>query len=376
MTAPSDNQRTGDPRRGGRARAWIAAAALGLLVLPVPAARTAGAGQARDVDILELSPEIARFLVRRVSPRQSAKAQVYALIDAVFGKKGLDITYESTATRTAIETFKERSGNCLSFTILFVAMARHLGLDAYFEEVDEVISWDRRGEVVVRNLHMVVEVEYDNGHHLVDFLPEAEKRYRSVKRISDTRALAHYHNNLGVDALASGDVEQALRAFSDALATDGKFGYAWTNLGVAQRRAGDFEAAEQSHLKALELDHNEPAALANLASLYLAQGFADKAAPLKRRVDDHLERNPFHHYRQGLASVRGGDFATAIRRFRDAARRMPEESEFHAALADALARSGEPEKARKSLEKALELAEDAQEKERLRQELAALQMQL
>ncbi len=343
---------------------------LGLLAMPASAARKAGAAKAADVDILALSPDIARFLVRRVSPRQSPKAQVYALIDAVFGKKGLDITYESTATRTAIETFEAGTGNCLSFTILFVAMARHIGLDAYFEEVDQVISWDRRGEIVVRNLHMVVEVEYDNGYHLVDFLPEAEKRYRSVKRISDTRALAHYHNNLGVDALASGDVEGALQSFNLSLEVDGKFGYAWTNLGVAQRRAGDLEAAERSHQRALELDTNEPAALANLASLYLAQGFTDKAAPLQRRVDDHLERNPFHHYRQGTASARAGDLDEAIRRFRDAARRMPQEFEFHAALGDALVRSGAPEKARKSLEKALDLTESAEERARLKAELA------
>ena len=345
---------------------------LGLLALPAPAARTSRDAEAQDVDILALNPEMARFLVRRVSPRQSPKAQVYDLIDAVFGKKGLDITYDSKATRTAIETFETGSGNCLSFTILFVAMARHLGLDAYFEEVDEVISWDRRGEVVVRNLHMVVEVEIENGHQRVDFLPEAEKRYRSVKRISDTRALAHYHNNLGVDALAAGDGERALRSFNRALEADAGFGYAWTNLGVAQRRAGDFEASELSHRRALELDQNEPAALANLASLYLAQGLADKAAPLQRRVDAHLERNPFHHYRQGLASARNGELGTAIQRFREAIRRMPGESEFHAALGDVLARSGEPEKARKSLEKALVLAAGEDEKRRLEAELAAL----
>ncbi len=355
---------------------WLTAVVIALLALPAPAARKAGSRDARDLDILELSPEMARFLVRRVSPRQSPKAQVYALIDAVFGKKGLNITYDSTATRTAIETFEAKSGNCMSFTIMFVAMARHLGLDAYFEEVDEVISWDRRGEIVVRNLHMVVEVEFDNGYQIVDFLPEAEKRYRSIKRIGDMRALAHYYNNLGVDAMAAGDLEQARRAFSDALEADGRFGYAWTNLGVAQRRLGEVEAAEQSHLKALEIDRNEPAALANLASLYLGQGFADKAAPLQRQVDDHLERNPFHHYRQGTASLRDGDLDTAIRRFRDAARRMPEEAEFHAALGEALARSGDPEKARKSLQKALGLTEDEADKERLRAELADLAAEL
>ena len=372
MTAGLDSGSGG--LRRGVARQWIVAVALGLLAVPASAARSAGVSDGADVDILALNREMADFLVRHVSTRQTSEAQVFALMDAIFGKKkkGLGISYDSTATRTAIETFKARSGNCLSFTVLFVAMARHLGLNAYFEEVDQVISWDRRGEVIVRNLHMVVEVEIENGHQMVDFLPEAEKRYHIVRRISDTRALAHYHNNLGVDALASGDARRALRSFHHALGADPTFGYAWTNLGVAQRRVGDVEAAERSHQKALELDHNEPAALANLASLYLAQGFADKAAPLQRKVDAHLERNPFHHYRQGTVSLRGGDLAGAIRSFREAARRMPEEAEFHAALGGALTRTGETERARKSLERALDLSDDAQEKARLEEELAAL----
>jgi len=204
------------------------------------------------VDILELDKDIASFLVRHVSPRQNPSQQVADLMDAVFGKKGLRIKYDSNATLTATGTFEARAGNCMSFTILFVAMARHIGLDAYFKEVSEVISWDRRGEVIVRNQHMIVEVEIENGHKVVDFLPEAEKRYRAVRRISDERALAHYYNNLGVEALAVNEPQRALRFFDLALGADEGFGYGWTNAGVAHRRAGDFEAAEKNHLKALE----------------------------------------------------------------------------------------------------------------------------
>ncbi len=364
-----DTENAGRRRRGAAAR-WIAASLLVLLALPAGAARK---DRDADVDILALDQEMANFLIRHVSPKKDPSDRVHALMDAVFARKGLGIRYNSTATRTAIETFRARSGNCLSFTILFVAMARHLGLDAYFEEVDEVISWDRRGEVIVRNLHMVVEVELENARQKVDFLPEAEKRYRRVIRISDQRALAHYHNNLGVDALAAADPEGALAGFRRALEADETFGYAWTNLGVAQRRLGDFEAAESSHRRALEIDRNEPAALSNLASLYLAQGLREQAAPLKRQVEDHLERNPFHHYRQGLAHVRAGDLDAAIERFRDAARRMPEEPEFHAALGDVLAQSGEVEQARKSLERALEHTESEDEKRRLREQLAGLE---
>ena len=349
---------------------WLAGLLLGVLALQA-AASVRARSVVSEVDILELNAEMAEFLVRHVSPKQSPESRVSALMNAVFGKKGLDITYDSTATLTAVETFEAGHGNCLSFTVLFVALARHLGLDAYFEEIGEVVSWDRRGEIVVRNQHMVVEIEVENGRRRVDFLPEASKRYRSIRRISDRRALAHYYNNLGVDALTAGDVRAALAHFEAALSADETFTQAWSNIGAAHRRNGDFDAAERSHLRALEIAPNESAALTNLTSLYLAYGLQAKAEPLLRRVDSALARNPFHHYRQGLASVRAGSWQEAARNFREAIRRMPEESEFHAALGDALRRSGELAKAREAFERALALCADEQERQRLQGELAS-----
>ncbi len=360
------------PRMGRtRLRSWTAAVLMVLVTLPALATRKAIDLETQD--ILELTPKMARFLVRHVSPRQDSSDQVTALMDALFGRKGLGITYESTATLTAAETFETGRGNCLSFTILFVALARHLGLNAYFEEVGEVISWDRRGEVLVRNQHMIVEVEIENARQQVDFLSEARQRYRSVRRIDDQRALAHYYNNLGVDALAAGEVETSLIYLEQALRADESFGYAWTNKGVAQRRQGDFEAAEASHLRALEIDRSESAALTNLASLYLAIGELEKAQPLLRRVEDDLDRNPFHHFRQGMAHARNGASEAAIKQLKEAIRRMPEEPEFHVALADVLSDAGESQKAIASLRKALALTEDEEERQQLEAEIKALE---
>ncbi|MEM7581793.1 MAG: tetratricopeptide repeat protein [Acidobacteriota bacterium] len=351
----------------------LAVCLIGLLAWPVdPAGATHKPVDSKPLDILELTPRMARFLVRHVSPRQNPSDQVTALMDALFGRKGLSITYDSNATLTAAETFESGRGNCLSFTILFVALARHIGLDAYFEEVGEVISWDRRGNVVVRNQHMIVEIEVENGRQQVDFLPEARQRYRAVRRISDQRALAHYYNNLGVDALAAGDVDGSLALLDQALAADGELSYAWTNKGVALRQQGDFEGAEASHLRALEIDRSESAARTNLASLYLAIGQQDKAKPLLRRVKDDLDRNPFHHFRKGLTHARAGETPQALRHLREAIRRMPDEPEFHIALADALSDAGEPAKAVESLQRALELTEDEAARSELQQEIEDL----
>ncbi len=323
-------------------------------------------------DILALNPEMARFLVERIGYKQVRYARLQALLDAIFGKKGLDITYGNTRTKTAIETFETQSGNCLSFTLLFVAMARHLGLDAYFQEVTEVMSWDQKGELMISNKHMFAEVEIDNGVTRVDFLRGEQKRYRKTRRISDRRALAHFFNNIGAEKLTDGETELAVELFEKAIAADDSFSPALVNLGVAQRRAGAFDLAEQSFLAALEVDAAEHAAASNLAGLYLSRGREADAAPLLRRVDDYLLQNPFHHFRLGLQTAEAGKPHDAIRHVKEAIRRMPRDSEFHVTLADLYLEVDDTANAVETLEKAVRLTDDESRKSELNRRLEGL----
>ncbi len=325
-----------------------------------------------DVDPLKLTPKMAHFLVEKVGGRQGRALRLNALIDAIFTKDGLDISYGETATRTAVETFEERNGNCLSFTFLFVAMARHLGFDAYFTEVAEVLSWDQRGDILVVHKHMFATVEMDNGTVRVDFPPGAETRYRAMRRISDRRAVAHYYNNLGADLLTAGDAAAAAPYLEKALATDRTLTLALVNLGVARRQLGDPAAAEASYLRALEIDRREASAASNLASLYLGQGRTEEAQTYLRRVQSHLKRNPFHYFRQGMLAAERGDAESAIRSLRQAVDRMPGDSGFHAALADAYLLAGDREKARASLRRAARVAKDPRQRSEMEDRLAAL----
>lgn len=323
-------------------------------------------------DILALNPEIAQFLVERIGFKRVRYARLQTLLDAIFGKKGLDITYGNTRTKTAIETFETKSGNCLSFTLLFVGMARHLGLDAYFQEVTEVMSWDQKGELVISNKHMFAEVEIDNGVTRVDFLRGEQKLYRKVRRISDRRALAHFFNNIGAEQLTDGKIETAVAFFNKAIEADNNFSPALVNLGVAQRKAGDLELAEQSFQQALEIDPSEFSAASNLASLYLSRGRNADAAPLLRRVDEYLLSNPFHHFRLGMQTAEAGKPHEAIRHIKEAIRRMPKDSEFHVTLADLYLQIEDTRKAMENLELAVRLAKDEERKLELSRRLDIL----
>jgi tetratricopeptide (TPR) repeat protein len=355
-------------------RTLAAAVALGLLLVAprAPAAAAAATAIPTESEILALSPEMGRFLARRIKPGLVRQARLQTLLDVIFGAEGLGITYGNTRTRTAVETFRERSGNCLSFTLMFVSMARHLGLNAYFREVDEVTSWDQRGNVVVTGRHMFAEVEADNGLIQVDFLPGTGKLYRSTRRIATPRVYAHFYSNLGVERLAEGGAADAIALFERALAHDERFSQALVNLGVAYRRLGDTERAEASFQQALEADPGEMAAATNLAALYLAQGLQSEAEPWLDRVARYLRRNPFYHFRKGLRAEKEEDWEAAMGHLREAIRRQPGEAFFHVELARLQARTGRARQARAGLERALELADGEAERQRIRSLLTEL----
>ena len=350
----------------------VLAALLAALMLVAGALPAAGRGPRKEPDILAMSPEMGRFLARRIKPGQVRSLRLRALLDAIFGADGLRISYGNSRTRTAIETFEERSGNCLSFTLMFVAMARHLGLNAYFQEVEEVTSWDQRGGVVVTERHMFAEVESDNGVVRVDFLPAGAKVYRATRRVDTQRVYAHYYSNLGVEKLTDGKPAAAIVLLERALAHDSGFSPAMVNLGVAYRRAGEPKRAEESFRLALEVDRRQMAALSNLAALYLAQGRRAEAEPLLERVAGHLRRNPFYHFRQGLLAGREERWEAAIGHVREAIRRRQREAIFHYELAQLQLRLGRQPQARSSLERALHLADGDDERQRIQALLSEL----
>ena len=318
-----------------------------------------------EADIFGLGPELESFIDARVRRNQPRSARLRNLLDAVFGKDGLGISYGALETKTPSETFATRSGNCLSFTILFVALARHVGLQAHFQEVSEILSWDRRGDVAVINRHMFAEVETADGTARVDFLPGVEKRYRSVRRVGERRVLAHYYSNVGAEALTAAELDRALELFARALEADDKLAAAWVNRGVALRRLGRLEEAEASYRRALEIDPNEISASSNLASLYRASGRDRQAGPFLKKVQRYQERNPFYHFRQAVEAVDRGQLRLAQRTLRRAIRLMPEEAMFRAELGRVRLRLGRPRQALRSFRKAVELADDEAQRARL-----------
>lgn len=309
-----------------------------------------------DAEILRLSPEMTAFLDRYVDRDANDYLQLHELIYAVIGDGTFGLTY-TDQTQTAAETFRERRGNCLSFTNLFVSMARDVGLRVSYQEVEIPPDWTMNDGTFTLNRHVNVHVDLGMaGGHVVDFNIGDFRSSYDRRIISDERALAHFFNNKGIEALQNGETGTAFANLRHALTRDPEFAPAWSNLGTLYRRQRLWNHAEASYLQALAVNRNEYVAMSNLASLYRDRGDAERAARFEKRASLHRMRNPY--YRFGLArdAFRNGDFDGAIGHLRYAVRRKPQEESFHFLLGLSYLQKGDAKRARRWLDKAEELA--------------------
>jgi tetratricopeptide (TPR) repeat protein len=309
-----------------------------------------------DAALLGVSPEMQQFtdVHARSGTNQAARAWMlaYASLDPYL----LDFEYDPLVTLPADEAFRARRGNCLTFSNMFVAMARAAGLNAWYQEVRVPPKWSAVNETLLVSKHVNAVVEEHGQRFVIDVSRRKSTSGEQTRRLSDREAAAQYYNNLGVDALVAGNLPLAYAHFAKALETLPGQAYLWSNLGVVLRRNGQNADAILAYSMALEDEHDHAVALNNLYSLYSELGNLEAAARLERRVESNRRKNPY--YLHHLAEL-----ANEERRWSDAIELLdraididPNEYRFYYTLAQAQFHAGQVDTARASLDRARELA--------------------
>ena len=315
--------------------------------------------------MLALSDEMRQFLRKNVNPGATDVFKLHQLIDAIMGKKTFGLEYDEN-TRTAAETFHLQLGNCLSFSTMFVSLARGAGLKAEFQLVDIPPDWSMRKDVFVLNRHVNVSVYLGaGGVHVVDFNIGNFKSTYDVEIVSDKRAIAHFFNNLGVERMQDGETVAAVAFFRSAIIDgDGRFSPPWTNLGTLYRRSDHFRHAEAAYFQALKADKRDTVAMSNLVGLYEKMGNLEKAETYNKRVDEHRMRNPYLRFSLAREAFFDRDYDTAIDHLKHAIRRHKNDDEFYFLLGLSYLMRGDEQEARRWTAKAEKVAEDDDQKQR------------
>lgn len=307
-------------------------------------------------EVLEVSPEMRDFLDAHVTRAAGRALRLRELAYAIIHDRAFKLEYDET-TRTASGTFHTRRGNCLSFSSMFVAMARQVGLDARYQEVDIPPDWSLRNDVFILNRHVNVLVDLRlEGQRVVDFNMEDFRASYDRRTISDARARAHFYNNMAVERMQGDDVTSALLYFRKAIHDDPRFSPAWTNLGILYLRQGRPAYAEAAYLEALKADGRDLVAMSNLASLYERRGDRKRAAAYRKRVIDHRQHNPYYRFQLARQAFAAHDYDTAIGHLKYAIRMKKSEEQFCFLLGLSYVRKGDEEAGRHWLSRAEEMA--------------------
>ena len=278
-------------------------------------------------ELLTLDDDMRDFVATYAGKRSSQRQRLVNLHQSVKSPAILDMQYDPFAEGGAEETFHRGSANCLSYANMFVALAREAGLDASYQWVEVRPQWSRMGERVAVRLHVNVLVKTRAGDRfMVDIDPLSSNEITGSRVLSDQDAAALYHSNIAMGALAEEQLDTAWIQAVRALQLSPGTGHLWVNLGAIYRVAEQYEDAERSYFRALQINQFDRSATNNLVVLYEYLGREEDHAYWSDRSRRYRDRNPYYHSWLGDLAGEADDWPLALGHYQRAVKLMPEDS--------------------------------------------------
>ena len=329
-------------------------------------------GEAVDVSdirtdgIMALDDDLRDYVISKVNGDPQARSRLRKLIRGMIDDGLLTMDYDANRTHTAIETFETRQGNCLSFSILFAALAREANLDVTFQMVDIPPSFRADGEMVILNNHINVRVKGVRrdinfaGDYVVDFNTAEYNGNYDTRKVDDNYAVALYFSNVAVESMQAGDSEKAFRFLRKGIETDPAIAGIWVNLGVMYSRNQHYNLAVRAYQQALSIQPSNKSALVNLASALHHLGREEESAHYAKKVAYYRNRHPYYHYYQAQAAYQDSRLEDALAYLADAIKLKRDEHQFYFLRGLVHQQMKEYDLAAKDYEQARDTAETAQ----------------
>ena len=278
-------------------------------------------------DLLATTPAMNDWVRTYGGNRTNEKQRLVNLHQSVKSESMLGMQYDPFGDGTASEVFHRRTANCLAYANFFVAMAREAGLNARYQWLEVRPQWTRMGERVAVRLHVnVLVITRDGQQYMVDIDPLESRDITGSRTLKDADGAALYHNNIAMTALAEEDLETAWLNGAKALQLSPGMGHLWVNMGAIYRMSDQYDAAEKSYFRALQLDSQDRSAMNNLVVLYDKMGREEEHSYWVERVERYRTSNPYYHAWLGDKAGEAGDLGQALSHYKQALALRPDDS--------------------------------------------------
>jgi len=311
--------------------------------------------QVADIDVLALSPEMDEFLERYILPYQRKHTRALLLMDAVAPNGVLGFDYEDKLTLTAAEAFDRRTGNCIGFSNMMIALARRAGIEAEYQEITRRPEWASRQDTVLVIKHVNVLMSIPDYAWVVDISGLRLSQELARRVTEDSYAEALYLNNLGAEALLNNNLPTAYAYLSKAMETESRMSDPWVNMGVVFGRNDQLEDAKFAFQRALQIDGSASSAMSNLYEVYVAQEDYAAALNLQKKVEKYRRGNPYYLLKLSDEALAKQQYEESVNLLRRAIRAKDNDHMLYFALAKTQYLSGEIESAEDNLVRAREL---------------------
>ena len=254
-------------------------------------------GEHPDIDILATNDEMRAFVADLLEVSNKTR-RFWQLLQRMRGVGDMPSRYDAYSNLTAQDAFTEKRGNCLSFSSLFIALAREAGFDAKYQVVEIPPDYDSVDGMVVLNRHVNVRVDDvpGRGPVTIEFSREYANSIHNRHVVDDRFALGLHYNNLAFSQAVAGDQRGALVYLRKAIDEAPQNPDLWTNLGVFYARHGHFDHAITAHSRGLALDGNHRPAIRGLANAHEALGERANARFYERRMAHSRIRDGYTYY--------------------------------------------------------------------------------
>jgi tetratricopeptide (TPR) repeat protein len=307
------------------------------------------------VDPLEIDDDMVARVRKEVPDFEQEQWRVRNLIR--FVKTTLEFDYQPHLSLTAKESYYSRRGDCMSYTHLFIALARRVGLNAYFVHVRDVRDYyESKGQFFVSS-HVAAGVGTGPGAIVADFSHEQTDWKLSVySPIDDASAAALFYNNVAVDDMLTGHVARAEKVLHFLVTQSPKTPEVYNNLGVLYNRESRYqEALDVLKLGISKFPNYEPLFTNGIRA---ANGAGD--TPLERELERRGQAisntDPYFMFARALRLFQDKQFERAATQLIHATDEKPEMGVFWAWLARVYAADDKRADATRAYKKAKELS--------------------
>ncbi len=271
-----------------------------------------------SVDLLGVSDEMRTFIADELGTVRVPAVKFRRMFRGLTREGYFEANYIADSTRTAAETFHHKSGNCLSYTSMFIALAREAGLDARFQIVQVPPNWDADSGYLIRYTHVNVVLRgfiYDarTGREFsVDFndvLPDPDYPRHAI---SDEQATALFYANRSVFQMRTGEMREAFANLKKAIDISPDNPDLWINLGAFYAKHEAYEQALTAYEVALRLDPGNRGAISGLGRTHEMLGNQEEADEYNDRVRRYRQRNPYYHFAIAQTEYERARYAAAL----------------------------------------------------------------